>query len=146
MLNCKFTNDLWTNCARKIGINLNTGTHNNIWSRISINGRIPQLASTLATALCLNIWREWNNRIFYSIAWSLHVYIGLIIHNVIIWTDILSDDERVQILEDHRRTTWKATNFLQDNHDLEDPKLEMMMLYCTRWEPYFTFSVPFYFM
>lgn len=54
MLNCKFTNDLWIYCARKLGINLNMGEDNCIWSRLYFNGRPAYRTRSLIAAICWN--------------------------------------------------------------------------------------------
>lgn len=95
-----FSNPIWHICAWTFGLNINIILNNNLWSKLEKGYPRTQMARTMTTVFYQNIWKERNSRIFNSTAHLLHYCMRHIIHDIIIWTCIPSEEERLQLSDD----------------------------------------------
>lgn len=96
LFNCTFSNHIWNWCARRFEININIALNGNLWNRLKKSDHETQIVRTLTATFCWNIWRENNSRIFNSTHYSVCFCMYHIVHDTILWTCILSDEDILQ--------------------------------------------------
>lgn len=65
-----------------------------LWKRAYSSTRERSVAHEYIAAICWNVWKERNNRIFSSTAHSIETYMVIIHSDISAWTGILSEKER----------------------------------------------------
>lgn len=100
LLGCTYSVSVWNRCAHWMKLVSRTNKKEHMWNRIhSGNARKHVHAITIA-AMCWNIWRERNSRIFADRSLLLEVCASCTYTDIIFWTWLLSDKEKLYLSED----------------------------------------------